>query len=172
MMEGVGGPGRTPLGRIFGTRGMLAVALVFALAVTAPAIAAKAPYKLGRYSGKIAVDPASGSPGTLAFTVANGAIRKLTAHEKDLSCYEPSVDVGVESTVNYTLNVPRSWKVKIGRSGKFSFKGALPGQDKRQLRFFGKVSGSKASGKIQFSFERRPGVTCTLSGDTQFTAKP
>jgi hypothetical protein len=64
-----------------------------------------------------------------------------------------------------------SWKVKISRQGRFSFKGVLPGRGKRQLRFFGKVSGAKADGKIQFSFEQSPGVRCALSGDIRFTAR-
>ena len=168
----VGGRSRSPLGRIFGGGRIAAVALVLALAVTAPAVAEKMPYKLGRYSGKIAVDQGSGQPGALAFAVGDGVITKLTAHEKGMLCIAPSKGSGVEGTADYTLKVPRSWKVKIGRRGKFSFKGALPGKAKRHLRFFGKVSGGIAGGKIQFSFEQSPGVTCTLSGDTRFTAKP
>lgn len=167
----VGGSSRSLLGRIFGGGRLAAVALVFALAVTAPAVAAKRPYKLGRYSGKIAVDQGSGQPGALAFTVGHGVITKLTAHETGMLCIEPSKGSGVEGTADYTLRVPRSWKVRVGRHGKFSFRGALRGKGKRQLRFFGTVSGGKANGKIQFSFEQSPGVTCSLSADTPFTTK-
>ncbi len=146
--------------------------VVFALALSvAPAVAAPSPYKLGRYSGKIAVDQASGNAGTLAFTVHNRTITRLTAREQGMICIAASQGGGVFDTADYTLRVPKSWKIKIGHHGHFSFSGTLPGKRQPTLEFVGTVRGHIASGKITFGFNQSPGVTCNMSGLIRFRAK-